>query len=52
MTLQTDFYFLHHESRWQSWLDGGDGEEGIIYFGVLRDSSAVTHQLLDGHPVI
>lgn len=23
-----------------------------MYFGVLRDSSAVAHQLLDGHPVI
>ena len=23
-----------------------------MYFGVLWDSSAVTHQLLDGHPVI
>lgn len=40
------------ESPWRPRLDGGDGEEGVMYFGVLRDSSAVAHQLLDGHPVI
>lgn len=33
-------------------LDSCDRKEGVMYFCALRDSGPMTHQLLDGHPVV
>ena len=33
-------------------LHGGDRQEGVVHFGALGRSGPVTHQFLNGHPVV